>query len=119
MRISDWSSDVCSSDLLRPQTGWLPLAFALDWHRPPRHMNGTSYFYAHSDQWKYERLKVSEILSPLADEKQWTGTLIDFNIRAERMGWLPPSQPLESNPLENRSEERRVGKERVRTCRNG
>lgn len=26
---------------LRPQTGWAPLAFALDWHRPPRHMNST------------------------------------------------------------------------------
>ncbi|OYV15676.1 MAG: narG, partial [Methylococcaceae bacterium NSP1-1] len=24
---------------LRPQTGWLPLAFALDWKRPPRQMN--------------------------------------------------------------------------------
>ena len=28
---------------LRPQTGWTPLAFALDWHRPPRHMNSTSF----------------------------------------------------------------------------
>src|SRR3546814_14208448 len=65
-----WSHYV-GQEKLRPQTGWLPLAFALDWHRPPRHMNGTSYFYAHSDQWKYERLKVSDILSPLADEKQW------------------------------------------------
>src|SRR3546814_5401143 len=27
---------------LRPQTGWLPLAFATDWHRPPRQLNGTS-----------------------------------------------------------------------------
>jgi nitrate reductase / nitrite oxidoreductase, alpha subunit len=27
---------------LRPATGWLPLAFALDWTRPPRQMNGTS-----------------------------------------------------------------------------
>src|SRR3546814_8689925 len=27
-------------------------------------------------------------------------TLIDFNIRAERMGWLPSSPQLESNPLE-------------------
>ena len=32
---------------LRPQTGWLMLAFALDWVRPPRQMNGTSFFYAH------------------------------------------------------------------------
>src|SRR3546814_11738635 len=103
MRISDWSSDVCSSDLaektegrsmvilgaglnhwyhmdmayrgiinmlllcgcigksgggwapyvgqekLRPQTGWLTLAFATDWHRPPRTMNGTTYLSAHSN----------------------------------------------------------------------
>ena len=36
---------------LRPQTGWTALAFALDWIRPPRQMNSTSFFYAHSDQW--------------------------------------------------------------------
>ncbi|VFT03674.1 molybdopterin-dependent oxidoreductase [Escherichia coli] len=28
---------------LRPQTGWQPLAFALDWQRPARHMNSTSF----------------------------------------------------------------------------
>jgi nitrate reductase alpha subunit len=39
---------------LRPQTGWQPLAFALDWQRPARHMNSTSYFYNHSSQWRYE-----------------------------------------------------------------
>ncbi len=52
---------------LRPQTGWLPLAFGLDWHRPPRQMNSTSFFYAHSNQWRYEKLELDEILSPLAD----------------------------------------------------
>ena len=41
---------------LRPQTGWQPLAFALDWNRPPRHMNSTSAWYAHTDQWRYETL---------------------------------------------------------------
>nr|MBA2814352.1 nitrate reductase subunit alpha [Candidatus Pantoea persica] len=30
---------------LRPQTGWTPLAFALDWNRPPRQINSTSFFY--------------------------------------------------------------------------
>jgi nitrate reductase alpha subunit len=39
---------------LRPQTGWTALAFALDWHRPPRQQNSTSFFYAHTDQWRYE-----------------------------------------------------------------
>ena len=33
---------------LRPQTGWTPLAFAQDWNRPMRQMNGTSFFYAHT-----------------------------------------------------------------------
>jgi nitrate reductase alpha subunit len=85
---------------LRPQTGWLPLAFALDWARPPRHMNSTSYWYAHSDQWRYETLGVDEILSPLADKDKWKGSLIDFNVRAERMGWLPSAPQLQSNPLD-------------------
>jgi len=86
---------------LRPQAGWLPLAFALDWSRPPRQMNGTSFFYAHSDQWRYETLGVGELLSPLADAKKWEGySLIDCNVRSERMGWLPSAPQLEENPLE-------------------
>jgi len=85
---------------LRPQTGWLPLAFALDWGRPPRQMNSTSFWYAHTDQWRYETLGVDEILSPLADKNTWTGSLIDFNVRAERMGWLPSAPQLHANPLD-------------------
>jgi len=85
---------------LRPQTGWTALAFALDWHRPPRQMNSTSFFYAHTDQWRYEKLSVSEILSPLADPKDYTGSLIDYNVRAERMGWLPSAPQLQTNPIQ-------------------
>jgi nitrate reductase alpha subunit len=85
---------------LRPQTGWTALAFALDWHRPPRQMNSTSFFYAHTDQWRYEKLEVDEILSPLADRSKWRGSLIDFNVRAERMGWLPSAPQLRTNPIE-------------------
>ena len=84
---------------LRPQTGWLPLAFALDWSRPPRQMNSTSMWYAHSDQWRYETLTAGEITSPTAPEGDWDASLIDFNIRAERMGWLPSAPQLKTNPL--------------------
>ena len=94
-----WSHYV-GQEKLRPQTGWLPLAFALDWNRPPRHMNSTSFFYAHTDQWRYETLKVDEILSPTAPEGPWDGAIIDYNIRAERMGWLPSAPQLKTNPLE-------------------
>ncbi|MGK3124163.1 nitrate reductase subunit alpha [Candidatus Pantoea formicae] len=85
---------------LRPQTGWTPLAFALDWNRPPRHMNSTSYFYNHASQWRYEKLQAQELLSPLADASQYRGHLLDFNVRAERMGWLPSSPQLNVNPLD-------------------
>ncbi|MCO4322255.1 nitrate reductase subunit alpha [Aliidiomarina quisquiliarum] len=84
---------------LRPQTGWQPLAFALDWQRPPRHMNGTSFFYNHSSQWRYEKLEMTELISPLANPDKWKSSILDFNIRAERMGWLPSAPQLNVNPL--------------------
>jgi nitrate reductase alpha subunit len=85
---------------LRPQTGWVPLAFATDWIRPPRQQNSTSFFYAHTDQWRYEKLTVDEILSPLANRSEFGGSLVDFNARSERMGWLPSAPQLETNPLQ-------------------
>jgi nitrate reductase alpha subunit len=85
---------------LRPQTGWTALAFALDWIRPPRQQNSTSFFYAHTDQWRYEKLGMEEIVSPLADKKAYGGSMIDYNVRAERMGWLPSAPQLKTNPLQ-------------------
>ncbi|MCY0147364.1 nitrate reductase subunit alpha [Hoeflea sp. G2-23] len=97
---------------LRPQTGWTPLAFALDWARPPRHMNATSAWYAHTDQWRYETVTAAEILSPTAPEGDWkTLSLIDYNIRAERMGWLPSAPQLKTNPLEVAKAAKAVGKD--------
>ncbi len=96
---------------LRPQTGWLPLAFALDWARPPRQMNSTSFWYAHTDQWRYETLSLDEIISPLADKSAWQGNMIDFNVRAERMGWLPSAPQLQANPLDVGRAAESAGKE--------
>jgi nitrate reductase alpha subunit len=85
---------------LRPQTGWLPLAFALDWNRPPRQMNTTSFFYLHTDQWRYEKVGLSDLVSPLADKEEWgKRSMIDCNVKAERMGWLPSAPQLSENPL--------------------
>ncbi|MCW5568413.1 MAG: nitrate reductase subunit alpha [Dokdonella sp.] len=104
-----WSHYV-GQEKLRPQTGWTALAFALDWHRPPKQMNSTSFFYAHTDQWRYERLGVEEILSPLAKDSL-KGSLIDFNVRAERMGWLPSAPQLEIGGLEACRQAAAAGKE--------
>jgi nitrate reductase alpha subunit len=96
---------------LRPQTGWQPLAFALDWTRPPRHMNATSAWYAHTDQWRYETLEADEILSPTAPEGDWDISLIDYNIRAERMGWLPSAPQFKTNPFDVAKAAKAAGKE--------
>src|SRR5690606_41230499 len=63
-------------------------------------MNSTSFFYAHTDQYRYEKLKVSEILSPTADPNEFTGSVIDYNVRAAGMGGLPSAPQLGTNPIE-------------------
>lgn len=86
---------------VRPQSGWATLAFATDWIRPPRHMNTTSYFYMHSDQWRYEKVKVDSLISPLCKKDEWKDlSILDCNIKSQRMGWLPSSPEFDRNPLE-------------------
>lgn len=99
---------------LRPQFGWAPLAFAADWHRPPRQMNGTSFFYAHTSQWRHEKLGVDEILAPTADSARYGHmSLIDLNAKSERMGWLPSLPQLGTNPLEVTAAAEAAGKDPV------
>jgi nitrate reductase alpha subunit len=96
---------------LRPQPGWLPLAFALDWTRPPRQMNSTSCWYIHTSQWRHEKLMMSEVLSPLADKNAYPESQIDWNVRAERMGWLPSAPQLNRNPLQITKDAAAAGKD--------
>ena len=103
-----WSHYV-GQEKLRPQTGWAPLAFALDWARPPRLQNSTSFFYAHTDQWRYETVAIDDILSPTAPEGDWSGSFIDYNAKAERMGWLPSTPALKTNPLQVAREAQAAG----------
>jgi nitrate reductase alpha subunit len=37
---------------VRPEVGWANLAFGLDWNKPPRQQNSTSFFYFATDQWR-------------------------------------------------------------------
>nr|WP_315595428.1 nitrate reductase subunit alpha [uncultured Cupriavidus sp.] len=99
---------------LRPQFGWVPLAFGSDWSRPPRQMNGTSFFYSHTSQWRHEKLGVDEILSPTADHQRYDKlSLLDLNAKSERMGWLPSAPQLGRNPLDVVAEARAAGKDPV------
>ncbi len=84
---------------VRPEVGWATLAFGLDWLRPPRQQNGTSFFYFATDQWRYEKLSAAALAPP------WHADLAekhpaDYNIIAARLGWLPSYPQFNHNPLQ-------------------
>src|SRR3546814_11547679 len=100
MRISDWSSDVCSSDL--PLEGLDPARFA--------GLRAELAAYArHPDPQVLEVVAVFRT----PDLRQELGVEHDLaGIRGEVL----EQQPLGPGQLDQRSEERRVGKECVGTC---
>ncbi|PHS26785.1 MAG: nitrate reductase subunit alpha [Methylophaga sp.] len=95
---------------LRPQAGWAPIAFALDWQRPPRHQNSTSYWYFHTDQWRYDTINPDELQHPAAKAKYKGYTIADYNIVATRLGWLPSAPHWNKNPIELAKEAEAAGK---------
>ncbi|MGO4188790.1 nitrate reductase subunit alpha [Pseudarthrobacter sp. TAF60_1] len=84
----------------RPVTGWLSLANALDWARPPRTMIGTGYWYMHTDQWRQDGYSADALKSPLS-----TGALdgmhtADAMAQSARLGWMPFYPQFDRNPLD-------------------
>src|SRR3546814_6040254 len=102
MRISDWSSDVCSSDLRRDGVG------VVTFNNPARH-NAMSLAMWHG---------AAEAIAGFADDD--TVRCIVFTgagTKAFVAGADISKFENERASVEHRSEERRVGKECVRTCR--
>ena len=83
----------------RPITGWLNLANALDWQRPPRTMIGTAYWYMHTDQWKYDGYRADDLASPLADGHLTGKHTADVIAESARVGWMPFYPQFDRNPL--------------------
>lgn len=94
-----WSHYV-GQEKIRPLAGWGTLAFANDWIRPSRQMNATNYFYQHTDQWRYEKVLMSDLLASTAKNDNWKDmTVVDAIVKAQRLGWTPVSPQLDINPL--------------------
>src|SRR3546814_13921537 len=90
MRISDWSSDVCSSDLLG---------------------------YGSSDEdFDYKRYRASPSFAVLKGDGNYTFTFGNDWQTASKAAFQLASGPLVSNEQFSRSDERRVGIEGVSTC---
>ena len=64
------------------------IAFAKDWHGPPRLQNAPSWHYMHSDQWRYEG-EFTEYHTVPGHTKLAKGHTADMNVRAVKSGWLP------------------------------
>ncbi len=84
----------------RPITGWLSLANALDWARPPRTMIGTAYWYMHTDQWRFDGYAADALASPLADGHLTGMHTADTIAQAARLGWMPFYPQFDVNPLD-------------------
>ena len=84
---------------LAQQAPWGAIAWAGDWQRPPRQMNGPSFHYVHSDQWRYDGgfgdYDALPKDSPMAGQHT-----MDIQAKAVRMGWLPFFPQFPENSLE-------------------
>ncbi len=80
---------------IRPIMGFQHLAFALDWHRPPRHMNQTAYWYVNTSQYRYDTFTADDLD---AGTGVFAGKgVMDLLAQSVRLGWTP------SYPTFNRS----------------
>jgi nitrate reductase alpha subunit len=78
------------------------LGNASDWGGPPRHQNSTSYFYFHTDQWRYDGMVLDPLWAPWARDLPSKGRhAADLNLLAIRLGWLPFYPQVDKvNPLD-------------------
>src|SRR3546814_14335289 len=111
MRISDWSSDVCSSDLLRVAFG--QFAGTTPKRVLQSHADIASHGCCHGDNAHLPRARTEHRPFILIAEESVGGALHVHDIVGMA---ADPAQNAEAG-LNERSEERRVGKECVSTCR--
>jgi nitrate reductase alpha subunit len=83
----------------RPITGWISLANALDWTRPPRTMTGTSYWYMHTDQWRNDGYSADSLSWPHAKGHLAGKHTADTIAQSARLGWMPFYPQFGTNPL--------------------
>ncbi|MDO4612653.1 MAG: nitrate reductase subunit alpha [Actinomycetaceae bacterium] len=84
---------------VRPLTGWTQYSFALDWQRPARQMISTGFWYLLTDQWRYDKLTLARVASPLASPDT-NVTTADTLIEASQRGWMPTYPTFDRSNLE-------------------
>ena len=80
-----------------PLAPWTSIAMAQDWVNPSRLQNTPSFWYIHSDQWRYDRSFV-DYFKPETGENMPLHAA-DMNAKATRLGWLPFSPHFNDSTL--------------------
>ncbi len=94
---------------IRPLMGFQHLAFALDWHRPPRHMNQTAYWYVNTSQYRYDTFTADEVD---AGTGVFAGQgVMDLLAQSVRLGWTPSYPTFNRSSLALADEAEAVGME--------
>ena len=101
----------------RPVTGWAAMAMGTDWCRPPRQMAGTSYWYAHTDQWRYDGYRADALASPLGRGRFRDKHTMDVLTSAVAMGWTPFYPQFDRSSLDVADEARAAGQRDTRLRR--
>jgi nitrate reductase alpha subunit len=82
---------------VRPIMGFQHLAFALDWVRPPRHMNQTAYWYVHTSQYRYDTFDADGINGATG---AFSGrSTMDLLAQSVRLGWTPSYPQFDRSSL--------------------
>ncbi|MAE10366.1 MAG: nitrate reductase subunit alpha [Dehalococcoidales bacterium] len=89
---------------------WSTIAFANDWVAPPRLQNAPSYYYTHTDQWRYEG-SFNEYAPSDNDNPLSHGHTMDMQVKSVRMGWMPFYPQFNRNPFDLVTEAKASGAE--------
>ncbi|MFE6446227.1 nitrate reductase subunit alpha [Nocardiopsis dassonvillei] len=95
----------------RTSSGWAAFASAADWTRPQRFMAGTSYWYLHTDQWRYDTYRADALASPLGPGRVRGQHTADLVAASARMGWMPSYPTFDRNPIDLGREARECGQD--------
>ncbi|MDE2468887.1 MAG: nitrate reductase subunit alpha, partial [Bradyrhizobium sp.] len=93
---------------LAPVAPWASIALALDWSKPPRVVQSSTWHYAHCCQWRYEAEFTEYGLT--APNPRWAkGHAIDLEAKAVRCGWMPFTPHFNRNPIDVVADAERAG----------
>jgi nitrate reductase / nitrite oxidoreductase, alpha subunit len=96
---------------VRPLTGFQTMAMASDWVRPPRQVPGASYWYAHTDQWRYDGYGADKLASPVGRGRFAGKHTMDLLASSVAMGWSPYYPQFDRSSLQVVDEAQAAGRD--------